>query len=216
MRFCFFGALTAGAEEELPLWKVLWNAVYEGLFGTAEVYEHLDMGTGTLLSVRVIIVGMLLGLAVGGFVAAYNKQVLGGFVRTLLHSQCLSPEAGKSLPELDYADKLFIRRAVKKSVSLRRVVRCREEEEFFAKQEEIKDKRAKKRAESFRVDPDAHHFYIPSEMKYMADVKFEGAGTTWRSAIASAILMLVLIPVLLTVLPYILRLLNDFVGMMKG
>jgi hypothetical protein len=66
------------------------------------------------------------------------------------------------------------------------------------------------------VDPDAHHFYIPEDMKYMADVKFEGKGNTWRSAIAFAILMIVLMLVLLGFLPYILSLLNDFVGMLRA
>lgn len=203
-------ALTAENETTPTTVAGFWDTVYQLYFGELPQYENLDFGTATLGSVRLIIVGILLGLAVGGFVAVFNKQVLGKFVRTLIQDECLSPEDGKTLPELNYADKLMIRHAVRKSVSLRRVVRCREEDEYWEKN------RKKKNAKDFRVNPDEHHFYIPEDMKYMADVKFEGKGNTWRSAIAFAAGMIVLMIVLLGLLPYILLLLNDFVGMFKG
>ncbi len=204
----FFGALAVGTQEQ-PLWKEILALLYDAYFGPTQTYEHLSMGTGSLLSVRLIILGICLGLAVGGFVAVFNKRVLGGFVRRLLKAECLSAQTGKSLPELDYADKLTIRRAVRTNVSLRRVVRCREEEEFEAEWGSGGKK-------AFRVNPDAHHFYIPEEMKYMADVKFEAQGTTWRGAIVFAIMMVIVALVLLAILPYVLSLLNDFVGMLKG
>ncbi len=208
MKFHFLSALAVGSEEK-PFWQELFAILYDAYFGQTEVYEHLDMGTGSLLSVRLIILGICLGLAAGGFVAVFNKRVLGDFVRRLLQEKCLSPETGKSLPELDYAHVLTIRRAVRTNVNLRRVVKCREEEAFEQEQgNAIKG--------SFRVNPDDHHFYIPEEMKYMADVKFEAKGTTWRGAIAFAIVMVIAALVLLAILPYILSLLNDFVGMLKG
>ena len=98
----------------------VWDTIYQLYFGPLPEYENLDFGTGSLGSLRLIIAGILLGLAVGGFVAVYNKQVLGRFVRVLIAEGCLSPESGKSLPELNYADKLIIRNAVRRGVSLRR------------------------------------------------------------------------------------------------
>ena len=62
------------------------------------------------------------------------------------------------------------------------------------------------------MDPDAHHFYIPEEMKYTADVKFEKKGSTWLGAILFVAVAIVIGFVLLLVLPYLLSLLNDFVG----
>lgn len=212
MSFWLIGALNAGAENELPLWKEICNLFYEAYFGTEGYYEHLDMGTGSLLSLRLIILGIFLGIAAGSFVSVFNKRVLGGFVRKLLREECLSPETGKTLPELNYAAKLTIRRAVKKNVNLLRVVRCREEEEYLTAMEA----EGRKKYPPFRIDPDRHHFYIPEDMKYMADVKFEAKGMTWQSAIAFSILMIVTMLVLLGFLPNILSLLNDFVGMLKG
>ncbi len=214
MNWFLTGALTLGTEQETGFWQTVWAWLYEAYFGDAYSYEHLDMGTGTMLSVRLIVVGICLGLSVGGFVAVFNKRVLGGFVRRLLRAECLSPETGKTLPELDYADKLTIRRAVRTNVNLRRVVKCREEEAYEAEEGSATDKKARKKP--FRIDPDEHHFYIPEDMKYMADVKFEDKGTTWRGAIVCAILMVILALVLLAVLPYLFSLINDFVGMLKG
>ena len=205
-------ALTA-AEEELPLWKELWYYFYETYFTDEAVYEHLNMGGGSLISVRNIIVGLFIGLAVASFAVVFNKRVLGGFVRLLLWEECLSGETGKSLPELNCADKLILRRAVGNSVNLRRVVKCREEEEYLRAQEQDG---TKGKGRGFRVDPDHHHFYIPEEMKYMADIKFEQKGTTWLGAILFVVIMAVALVAVLMVLPQILTLLNDFVGSLGG
>ena len=210
------------AEEELPLWKELWLYFYDTYFTDETVYEHLNMGSGSLISVRNIILGLFVGLTLASFAAVFNKRVLGGFVRILLREECLSPETGKTLPELNYADKLIIRYAVRHSVTLRRVVKCREEEEYLQSMEELRESYAERRREdpslpkrfrqkSFRIDPDAHHFYIPEEMKYMADVKFEQKGTTWLCAVLFVVVMLVALIAVMMVLPHILSLVNEFV-----
>ena len=122
------------------------------------------------------------------------------------------PDDGKTLPELNLADKLILRRAVRSSVTLRRVVRCREEEEFFKEQEE----KSSKKLPDFRIDPDIHHFYIPEDLKYTADIKFEGKGTTWPGAIVFALCMIILMMVALVFLPDILQFVNNFVGTFQG
>ena len=210
MKRLLINALTTENEKTPSTVEGVLDTLYHAYFGALPEYENLDFGVGGIGMIRLIIVGILLGLAVGGFVAVYNKQVLGKFVRTLITYECLSPETGKTLPELNYADKLMIRHAVRQSVSLRRVVRCREEEEYWEKNKK------RKNAKDFRVKPDDHHFYIPEEIRYMADVKFEGKGNTWRSAVAFAAGMVILAIVLLGLLPYLLLLLNDFIGMFKG
>ena len=199
-------------EKEPTLWDQLWENL------TAREYENLDTSSGTLLSIKTVIIGLFLGLCVAIFAAVFNKRVLGGFVRHLLREECLSPEQGKTLPELGLADKLWLRRAVKNNVSLRKVIRCREEEEYYAAQygEEANTKpRPRYGANAFHINPDEHHFYIPEDMKYMADIKFEKKGNTWFSAIFSVIILLIAMIALLLALPYILNILNDFVGVLN-
>ena len=189
-------------------------------FVALAAYENLNMEGGSLISVQSIVIGLFIGMTLAGFGAVFNKRVLGGFVRLLLKEECLSPEVGKTLPELNYADKLVLRYAVRRSVTLRRVVRCREEEEYLRQMAEMQEHYAEHRAEDpslpkrfrqkpFRVDPDAHHFYIPEDLKYTAEVKFEQKGTTWLGAILFVILMAAACVAVLQVLPYILGLVDE-------
>ncbi len=210
MKGRFIHALTASAEPPSTL-EGFWDALYQTYFGEFPEYSNIDLGALGATSLRLIIVGIFLGLALGGFVAVFHKQVLGKFVRLLIAEECLSPESAKTLPELNYADKLMIRRAVRKSPSLRRVIRCVEEEAYWQKYAE-----KKKKVADFRIDPDHHHFYIPEDMKYMADVKFEGKGNTWVGAVAFAVGMLVFMLAVLGVLPFLLSLLNDFLEMFNS
>ena len=204
--------LALSRENQVSLWDELWNNLSSG------EYENLSTGTGTLLSLKTIIIGLFVGISVALFVAVFSKRILGGFVRHLLKEECLSPETGKTLPELGLADKLWLRRAVKNNVSLRRVIRCREEEEYYTAQygEEAQNvPRPRYGANAFHIDPDEHHFYIPEDMKYMADIKFEKKGNTWGGAIFLVIVLMIAMFILLLTLPYVLNILNDFAGIFR-
>ena len=218
--------LTATAEEEMPLIKELWLYFYDTYFAPSEYYENIKVGTGTMLSIRVIILGLCIGLALAAFASVFNKRVLGGLVRKLLAEEALSPDSAKTLYELGYSKSLVIHWAVKKSTSLRRVVKCREETEF---DEQIKLKREehqKKREQDkslprfketeYKVDSYSDSFYIPEDMKYMADVKFEKKGTTWLGAIVFTLVMAVVFVALTVALPHILGLVDELIGGFKA
>ncbi len=211
------------AEENMPLWKELWFYFLETYFYNETAYEYLNMDGSSFATLRNIVIGILIGVCIAGFAAVFNKRIWGDFVRLLLREECLTPERGKTLPELNCAHKLWLRFGVKRGVNLRRVVRCREEEDYLREIAEEEAAHAEKRKENpslpkrirskpFRVDPDAHHFYIPEEMKYMADVKFEKKGNTWLGAVLFVVIMAIVGFVFLMVLPYLLSLLNDLVG----
>ncbi len=210
-------------EESMPLWKELWLYFLDTYFYNETTYEYLNMDGSSFVVVRNIVIGLTIGLCFAGFAAVFNKRIWGDFVRLLLREECLSPEQGKTLPELNSAHKLWLRFGVSRGTNLRRVVRCREEETYLnsiAEEERAYDERRRedptlpKRRPSkpFRVHPDIHHFYIPEEMKYMADVKFEKKGSSWLGAVLFSVVMVVVGFAVLMVLPYLLSLLNDLVG----
>lgn len=196
------------------------------IFGIEEQYEYLGNGSGSMTSLPMIIIGIFIGLALASFGAVFNKRVLGDFVRKLLREDVLSAESAKTLAELNYQRNPAIRSGVRKGVTLRRVVRCREEEEYLAaieaKQIEYEEKRKNDpslprfKAEPFRVDPDQHHFYIPEEIKYMADVKFEKKGSTWLGAVVFIVVLAIAFVLLMWAMPYILSVLNDWIGWITG
>lgn len=214
-------ALTIPEEDEMSLLEELFRAFYYFDYGNNAYYPNLNMDSDSLIFVKNVILGIFIGLCIAAFGAVYNKRVLGNFVRKLLREECLSKESAKTLYELGAMQNYAIRNAVRKSTSLRRVVRCKEEEEFLAEQEKLRlefeesakgDKKAVFREEKFEIDTANDHFYIPEEMKYMADVKFESRGTTWLGAILFVVLMAIVFVALIVFLPDIFQMLDNFVG----
>ena len=63
-------------------WENVWNYLTDN--GT---YDHLNMDGSALISVRLIIVGLFIGVGVAAFVSVFNKRILGGFVRKLLREE---------------------------------------------------------------------------------------------------------------------------------
>ena len=209
--------------EETTIWQDIWDHIYNVYLSVDGSYENLGYGSNTMISIRLVVLGIFIGLVIACVAMAYNKQVLGGFVRRLLSSEIKSAESAKTLSELGYEKNPFIRGAVRKSVSLRRVVRCVEEDEFYAHQNADREAYDQRREQSpelpkfkeqeYLVDPSADHFYIPEEKKYSAEMRFEAKGTSWGVLALIAVVAVVGCIALLFVIPNILQLVNEFMGM---
>ena len=213
----------ASAAQQTPTLKDFWNDFYTNYVDPHEVYEHLDLGSGSLLSIRMIIIGLFIGIALAGFAAVFNKRVLGALVRRMLAEECLSPESAKTLDELGFGANLFIRFAMRSNgVNLRRVVKCREEELYY--EELDKQRKAHEKAREtdpslkkfkeipYRTDVLEDSFYIPEEMKYVAELKFESKGTSWLGIIVLMLVSIIMLVAVLIALPEILGLIDDFLA----
>ena len=205
--------------EQTTLWDDVWHYIYNTYINPSEFYENIS--TGTITTVRLIIIGMFIGLALAAYAAVFNKRVLGALVRRILEKECLSPDRAMTLDELGY-DTIFMRWAVKHSTSLRRVVKCVEEENYnaelkqkMAEQEEnAKNARSlpKFKETAYKINDLTDTFYIHEDMKYMADIKFEKKGTTLGGAIFMTFILLVAMLLLLGFLPTIMQIINDVIG----
>lgn len=217
--------LTATAEEQ-PLIKELWQYFYDTYLNPSEYYEYLNLYSNDVVRIRIIIFGICMGLMLAAFGAVFNKRVLGDIVRKILKAEAFSPDSALTLEELGLVKKPIARFAVRKSTSLRRVVKCREEQEFEAESQKKREEYANAREKGqkkpkykevpYKMNVYADAYYIPEEMKYTADVKFEKKGTTWLGAIIFAFIMLFVFVALMVALPSIFELLNDFVGSIGG
>ncbi len=215
-------AVTEALPEDVPFLKAVWNFFYTTYVNPPEYYEHLNMSSGGLTSVRIVIIGIFIGLILALFASVFNKRVLGDVVRSIIKKEAFSPEKALNLEELGFENNAIIRFAVRKSTTLRRVVRCREEEEFIAEQNARRKEYNEKRLENkklprfkeqaYKINPYADTFYLPEEIRYMADVKFEKKGNTWRSAILCSVLLGVGMLVVLGALPSILNLIDGIVA----
>ncbi len=185
--------------------------------------SYLSPTPENLSFLSILLGGLCLALCAICFFTAFHKQVWGSFVRVLIGEDCLSPETAKSLPQLGFAARLWIRYGVRNSVTLRRVVRCREEEEYLCRIAEQAASYGELRAADpslpkrfrplpFRVNPDEHHFYIPEDQKSIADMKFEARGNGWLSAAVLSAAILAITLLLIFNLTAVLEWLNRFFG----
>lgn len=202
----------------------IWYAFYDTYINNSTTYENLDMNG--MISVQYIIIGLFLGLAIAAVASVIGKRVHGAFVEKLLSENCLSEESAKTLPELDFADKLTIRYGVRYSVNLRRIVRCAQEEAYVKQTEEkaagYEEARKndpslpkKFKARPFKFDLDTNKFYIPEDLKEAAETKFAQKGISVLGTVVFVAILAVAFVLLLIFLPNILGALDKFIGSFK-
>ncbi len=214
-----YTALATPEEDSRSLIAELWDIFYSEYLHPTVYYENLNIDGDTMFFINIIVFGLCIGIVFAAFAAVFNKRVLGNIVRKLLSEGAVSSESAKTLEELGVENSVLARYAVRKSVTLRRVVKCREEEEHIAAeaqkrreygQEQESGKRSRKFVEAeYKINPYADTFYIPEEMKYMADVKFEKKGSTWLGAFVCIPVMIVVFVLIIVALPHIISLIND-------
>lgn len=236
-----FGIFALFSESGLSFWERIaaWyqNSVLKELltyFGDRYfsvefgVYENFSVSATAGTTARNIILAIAAGLIIASIMTAYTRTGLGGFVRKLLKEECVSPESAKTLIELGYFRSTMIRRELTRGSSLRMVVRCREEEESIAadaKDTEVSasqngngttqnTKRASKTTSENRYRPNflTAHFYIPEDLRYRAEVRFDQKGSGWGLVVLIAVLTVVAAAVLCWFLPDVLVLADNLIS----
>ena len=204
------------------LFEELWEYFDETYFSPEiPTLENFSLGTGTLVSLKTILVGLTIGLIFASFITIYNKRYIGGFVRKLLSEECLDRKSAKTIEELGYIKNFGIRNALRSDKPLSRWIRCVEEDEFYDAlaqkrteyEEANKDnpKAPKFKAISFKRNVKTMHFYIPEEKRYAIDVKFDAKGANWVSFILVAVIATVLCAFLSYVLPDLIKMVDNFI-----
>jgi len=215
------------AAKEKSLFEELWDYIVETYFSPdVSGLQNIDLGTGQMISLQMIIIGICIGVVVAAAVSVVDKKHLGAFVRDLIAEGCLSPDSAKTLLELGYARNFAVRGSLKGGSVFARWVRCREEDEFLADIEKKRteneaacddgEKKPRFKAPEFKRDCDTMHFYVPEEKKYSAEVKFDSKGANWGSFIVITILSVFLCAFLCHLLPDMLILVDNFIGVVKG
>lgn len=214
-------ALAAG---ETSFWDELGRIFKEWYASLdASQYEHLGFGTGTMISIPIIVIGVCIGIFAAAAFACFDKNRLGGFVRALVRAECLSPEGAKTLDELGYgrAKGAGIRGSLKHGTVLGRVVHCVEREAYEADVEAARAAYIEKTGSEkgfdyplFVMDFDTAHFYIPDEEHYRAEVRFEEKGSGWRALLLVGLVAVVVAALLLFFLPELLQMLDNMIGLL--
>ncbi len=211
---------------ETNFFEDVWNYLYEAYFSVGEGYENLGTQGNHLITVGTVVFGLYIGALIACIAMFYNRQIVGGAVRRMLEKKIHKREEAITLSELGYKKNFLMRSLFRDSTSLRRVVKCVEEENFYAEQNasrieyenkrEAGEKLPRFRDEIYRVDIENDHFYIPEEQEIAAATKFRKKGSTWLSMIISVVLLTVAFFALLIFLPWFLGQLDGAFGNILG
>lgn len=216
----------SSAEGEPSLWSEFWKYINEKYFSVdMSSYENLGFEANSMITLPMIVIAFAIGLVIASVLAAYNKRVLGELVRQMIYQGALGKENAKTLEELGFSGRRSIAQSLRRGVTLRRVVKCSEEVDYNNEMAEKRLEYEKKREENdklppfkmvdYNVNTSKDHFYIPHEEKFTAETKFNKKGTTWFGVVIVAIVSIILVFVLLSVIPWLLGMLDAALGSTK-
>lgn len=208
------------------LFEELWDYFVETYFSLDMPYfENFTIKSSAVNTLRMLIVGISIGIIISAFSTIYNKRCLGDFIRKLMYEECYGAESAKTLYELGYLKNPAIRGVIKSGGTLSRWVRCVEEDEFNS---ELEKKRAefyeihkgetrppKFKATEFKRDCNTMHFYLPEEKKYAADIKFDATGTNFLSALFVTLGAIAFCLFICYILPDVLKIIDNFITIMN-
>ena len=211
---------------EKSLLVELWEYFTEKYFTVDLPYlENLSLGSGSLISLGGVIIGIAIGIVIAAICTVYNKRYIGDFVRKLIYEECFDAGSAKTLYELGYLKSAGVRDVIKSGGSLSRWVRCVEEDDFLSELEKSRQafdeehkndiKKPKFKEIEFKRDLNTMHFYLPRDKKYAAEIKFDDKGTSWGAVILVIIGAVLFAAFACYMLPDILKLIDNFISVMK-
>lgn len=200
----------------------IWEYIVDNYFSVDMPYlENFTVKGNALISIRMIIIGITIGIIVAAISTIYTKRYIGDFVRKVIYEECFDKDSAKTLYDLGYLKSPGVRGAIKTGGTLSRWVRCVEEDEFLIeinkKREEFDElhkndeKPPKFKAPEFIRDCNTMHFYIPKDKTYAAEVKFDSRGTNIGSVIFVSVAAIVICIFACYIVPDAIKLVDNFI-----
>ncbi len=168
-------------------------------------YDNFSVSSGTGLVVRNIILALAIGFIAAALMTAYTRVVLGGFVRKLIAADALDASRARSLFELGYFRSVAIRRELSRGSSLRMVVRSSGEEAGAPAN-------ARKKPQ---LDFLTARFYIPEELRYRAEIRFDKKGSGRLTVILVVVAIIITAAALCFFLPDVLQLADNLITVLS-
>lgn len=164
------------------------------------IYQHFSVSSQTGSVVKNLILGLAFGFILAAGISCYLKTVHGGFVRRLLAEGCNSPETARSLYELGYFHNISIRNQLRRGGTIGALVR-----RVGAAGEPATD----------ATDLSAARFYIPEDLRYRAEFRYEKKGSGAPVLILTVVLTVVAAALLCHFLPQLLGLADVILGIFR-
>ncbi len=208
---------------EDSLWKELWDYI-NGKYLTVEMgrYQHLNMGTGSLITARNIILGICIGIIIASIMISIEKNKKGKFVRKIIKEQCFWPDKAKTLAELGFEKNYTIKSDLRRATVLSKVVKCVEREAFDARIQELREAHIAEKGNDrdfvtpkYMMDFDTAHFYIPDDEHYAADIRYDNQGSGWRAMILVIAVTIIIAVLVCFLLPDMLQLVDNMMDILS-
>jgi hypothetical protein len=142
-------------------------------------------------------------------------------VRALLKSGANSTENAKKLSELGFFRSAAIRYELSRGVTLRKVIRCTQEDAFLAEEAakaEVAEGEGKSQnpytTKRFRPDFLTAQYYIPEDLRIRAELRFEKKGSGWGLFVLIAVVVVIVAALLGRFLPDIFQFADNLISMM--
>jgi hypothetical protein len=189
-------------------------------------YNNFAISERAAHIINQIIPALIWGIIIAAVVTVYSRRSIGTFVKTLLKKEALSPNSAITLFDSGSFRSTIVRRQLCRNAFLKKVVFCREEQEFLEEQKKSKEQNQteeqvatdaqaentppKKRKDqwidaTYQIDFTKDHFYIPEDLKYRAEFRFSTKGFGWMAVVMTVILIPIIVGVLCRFMPNLLQ-----------
>ena len=146
-------------------------------------YEKLNFTAESAKTATVLIYMVALGIILASLCAFYQQRVPGRVVRALLRANAHTEESAKTAEELGVRRRSLAMLELRRGTVLRQTVRVTEEE--------------------------TPRYYIPEDLKYRAEIRFDKKGNELPGLIITIILSLAVALLLVKALPLVLGMIDN-------
>lgn len=201
------------------IWTTITDFFYRFFNPALEGYTNFEFQNGTR-KLQFIIFGIFAGFLIASFSMIFIKTTLGKLVRAILEKKAFEAKDGVTLAACGLERHFWIRLALRRGYTLRRVVRCVEEEEFLAKAheerqaaEETGKKAPAYREPVFKGDLSSCHFYIPKKDRYTAEMRFREKGSGYGTFFFVLLGCVIAVFLIFAFLPQLITFLDNVISL---
>ena len=207
---------------EPTLLEEIWEYL-EGKYFSVDMgrYEHISIGSGSLITLQKVVLGICVGIIVAAAMVCYDKNRLGAFVRAIVKEQALWPDRAMTLSDLGFAGNRAVRTSLRSSNKLGRIVHSVEKDAYDAQVAAAREAYVAEHGNDegffmpqYRMDVNKDHFYIPDEEHYRAEVRFDNRGSGWRAFMLVCIVAVMAAALICFLLPDMIQLVDNMIGVL--
>ena len=205
----FLRATTASFWEQIAEWYQnstigeLITYIHQTYFSIQfGAFDNFSITEQTASIINKMIPALIWGIIIAAVATVYCRRIVGSFVRTLIEKEAINPEAGVTLFETGAFRSTIVRRELCRGAFLRKVIFCREEQAYL--NEKGKDA-------TYKIDFTRDHFYIPEDLKYRAENRFNQKGSTWLYVVLTVVLVPVVVGLFCRFMPNILEFVDSVI-----